>query len=78
MIELAEHNATLSPFDSDALQYFAAHVYALEVAGGGDRCIGAVGDHSHAAADASATTSAALACHTHSDGSKSIYPLGLS
>ncbi|WVR07337.1 hypothetical protein IAU60_004378 [Kwoniella sp. DSM 27419] len=80
-LELAEHNATYSPMDSDALQAFAAHVYAVEVVGAGDSCIGTSSEsdnHSHGSATASAasatssaasaTSAAAEACHTHSDG----------
>ncbi|WVF72582.1 hypothetical protein IAT40_007399 [Kwoniella sp. CBS 6097] len=82
-LELAEHNATYSSVDSDALQAFAAHVYAVEVAKGGDACIGQAAeahDDSHGAAAsssaapaatsaaASATSSAAESCHTHADG----------
>lgn len=39
-VQLAKTNATYSPFDSDTLQYFAAHVYINEVVKGGDSCIG--------------------------------------
>ncbi|KAK6910705.1 hypothetical protein I203_104737 [Kwoniella mangroviensis CBS 8507] len=77
-LELAEHNATYSPMDSDALQAFAAHVYAVEVAQGGDACIGQPAEsHDHASSAspsstssqaASATSAAAEACHTHADG----------
>ncbi|WWC63098.1 uncharacterized protein I303_105697 [Kwoniella dejecticola CBS 10117] len=75
-LELAEHNSTYSPMDSDALQAFAAHVYAVEVAKGGDACIGQPAeahDDSHAASSSasaapSATSSAAQSCHTHADG----------
>ena len=62
--ELAEHNATYSPFDSDALQYYAAHVYINEVVGGGESCIGDVEAAAHSHGDAghgAATTSAAAA-----------------
>ncbi|BEI80817.1 hypothetical protein CcaverHIS002_0113460 [Cutaneotrichosporon cavernicola] len=40
VVQLARDNSTYSPVDTDAVQYFAAHVYALEVAQGGDACIG--------------------------------------
>ncbi|OCF30862.1 hypothetical protein I316_07495 [Kwoniella heveanensis BCC8398] len=84
-LELAEHNATYSSIDSDALQAFAAHVYAVEVAKGGDACIGEAAEahsDSHGAATssaaasasatpaASATSSAAESCHTHADGTE--------
>ncbi|WWC90932.1 uncharacterized protein L201_005870 [Kwoniella dendrophila CBS 6074] len=75
-LELAEHNSTYSPIDSDALQAFAAHVYAVEVAKGGDACVGQPSekhdDHAAASSSASAapsaTSSAAESCHTHADG----------
>ncbi|WWC71772.1 uncharacterized protein I206_105731 [Kwoniella pini CBS 10737] len=76
-LELAEHNSTYSPMDSDALQAFAAHVYAVEIAQGGETCIGQVAqdshDHDHASASTASTTpsaaaSAAQSCHTHVDG----------
>ncbi|WVQ99805.1 hypothetical protein IAU59_006947 [Kwoniella sp. CBS 9459] len=77
-LELAEHNATYSAIDSDALQAFAAHVYAVEVAKGGDACVGQAAEShsdshgaaasSSSAAAPSATSSAAESCHTHSDG----------
>ncbi|WRT68180.1 uncharacterized protein IL334_005155 [Kwoniella shivajii] len=53
-LELAEHNSTYSPMDSDALQAFAA------LAKGGDSCIGTApeADHSH---DTATSTSAAAA-----------------
>ncbi|WVQ83153.1 hypothetical protein IAT38_005291 [Cryptococcus sp. DSM 104549] len=71
VLELAEHNATFAAIDSDALQYFAAHVYALEVAKGGDECIGTI-EHTHehtessssAAAPASTSSSAAAPAST--------------
>ena len=63
--ELAEHNATYSPFDSDALQYYAAHVYINEVVRGGESCIGnveaAAHSHSHGAASSSAAATKAAA-----------------
>lgn len=71
VMQLAKTNSTYSPFDSDAQQYFVAHVYALEVAKGGDACIGDIGG-----APATPATSAAPAattaadCHTHADGSE--------
>jgi len=83
VIELAEHNSTYSPVDSDALQWFAAHVYAIEVAQGGQQCIGTFTDpHDHTSSSPTATastsvssgmsttstSSAAAECHTHSDG----------
>lgn len=40
VVRLARENSTYSPLDSDAVQYFAAHVYALEVAQGGEACVG--------------------------------------
>jgi hypothetical protein len=84
-LELAETNSSYAIYDQDALQYFAARkfwslhgispdsldVYALEVAGGGDACIGHIGHshsddaHSHAASStavapaASATSASA-------------------
>lgn len=81
--ELAAHNSTYSPFDSDALQYYAAHVYINEVVKGGNGCLGDLQalQHGQSAATSSAssgpvsTTSAASAsqtsgkdCHTHADG----------
>ncbi|WWD20704.1 hypothetical protein CI109_105180 [Kwoniella shandongensis] len=62
VLELAEHNSTYSPFDSDAHQAFAAHVYAVEVAKGGDACVGQAAeahDHDHTAATSSAAPAAA-------------------
>lgn len=78
LTDKAAHNSTDLPLDSDALQYFAAHVYAIEVAGGGDECIGEIGHH-HAdeaqSADQSQTQddnkdsqSGGKDCHTHADG----------
>jgi hypothetical protein len=40
MLEIAEHNATLSTRDSDALQYFALEVYAYDIAVPGVGCPG--------------------------------------
>lgn len=79
VLELAEHNSSYAIYDQDALQYFAARkccsvstyisanstdVYALEVAGGGDACIGQIehshadDSHSHAASSTSAASAA--------------------
>lgn len=85
VIELSKHNSSFSPFDSDAQQFFAAHVYALEVAKGGDACIGDVANAvpppatPDAAPAASSSPSAAAPpaaatsgkdCHSHADGSE--------
>ena len=80
VIELAAHNGSFAARDSNALQYFAAHVYANEIAQGGESCTGEIGhDHDHAdddhastttAAGATATTTAASECHTHADGTE--------
>ncbi|KLT40890.1 zincin [Cutaneotrichosporon oleaginosum] len=79
VIRLARDNSTYSPIDSDAVQYFAAHVYALEVAQGGDACVGDIAgkanekpaDKPAPAPASSASTPAASGtdCHTHADGS---------
>lgn len=53
-MRLARDNSTYSPFDSDAVQYFAAHVYALEVAKGGDECIGDIAGKANEAHEAPA------------------------
>lgn len=60
VLELAETNSSYAIYDQDALQYFAAHVYALEVAGGGDACIGEAHEHDHSDDG-----------HAHSDASSS-------
>ncbi|WVN89160.1 uncharacterized protein L203_104376 [Cryptococcus depauperatus CBS 7841] len=64
ILELAEHNSTFAAIDSNALQYFAAHVYAIEVAKGGDACIGTPQakqtdqhDHSQTSSNPPATSS---------------------
>lgn len=87
VVKLSQNNSTFSPFDSDALQFFTAHVYALDI-GAGDVCIG---DVKNAVAPptttpapaatpkpdnkpASAPTPATTAdnsCHTHADGGES-------
>lgn len=72
----AAHNSTGLDLDSDALQYFAAHVYAVEVAGGGDQCIGEIGhDHDEAHGDDNKDSKdpqdaqgGDKDCHTHADG----------
>lgn len=47
-LELAHHNASLAPYNTHTLQYFASHVYAVEIAKGGDACIGSIPDvHGH-------------------------------
>ncbi|TYJ58346.1 hypothetical protein B9479_000892 [Cryptococcus floricola] len=66
ILELAEHNSTYATVDSNALQYFAArkslllfietHVYALEVAKGGDACIGKVAESSSSKTSSLATS----------------------
>ncbi|WOO83155.1 Major allergen Asp f 2 [Vanrija pseudolonga] len=83
VVQLSQNNSTFSPFDSDALQFFAAHVYALNI-GAGDVCIGDVKnavapttanapvatpkpDNKPAPPPTPATT-ADNSCHTHADG----------
>jgi hypothetical protein len=77
-LDLAKNNATFATLNTHSLQYFANHVYAyvlptcnplltflpcsVEVAQGGDGCIGRSGVASAPATPASATSSAALAC----------------
>jgi len=47
-LELAHHNASLAPYNTHTLQYFASHVYAVEIAKGGAACIGSTPDsHGH-------------------------------
>lgn len=68
---LAETNATWSPFDSDTLQFYAAHVYINEVVKAGDSCLGDIegvrqqahAGHSHGASS-SAVASAPAASST--------------
>ncbi|KAJ9091600.1 hypothetical protein QFC20_007601 [Naganishia adeliensis] len=67
-LELAKNNATFATLNTHSLQYFANHVYAVEVAQGGDACVGRSDVPSAPAAAASGTTTAAKACHTHADG----------
>jgi hypothetical protein len=69
--ELAEHNATYSPFDSDALQYYAAHVYINEVVQGGESCIGNVEEaaHDHSHGDAGHASASSTAAATSASGS---------
>lgn len=65
----AAHNSTGLDLDSDALQYFAAHVYAVEVAGGSEQCIGDIGhDHDEAHGDDHKDAQGDKDCHTHADG----------
>ncbi|EXJ55326.1 hypothetical protein A1O7_08253 [Cladophialophora yegresii CBS 114405] len=74
LLENAEHNATLSTRDSDALQYFALEVYAYDIAVPGVGCPGpddtAEGGATptQGSGSASTTTSAAAECHTHDNG----------
>lgn len=67
LTDKAAHNSTGLDLDSDALQYFAAHVYAVEVAGGGDECIGEIG-HDHDDAHGDDSQGGDKDCHTHADG----------
>ncbi|KAK1922879.1 putative peptidase family-domain-containing protein [Papiliotrema laurentii] len=59
VVELAAHNGTFAAVDSNALQYFAAHVYAIEVAKGGDACIGDIRNAPSSSGDAHAAASSA-------------------
>lgn len=55
-LNLAKNNATFAPYNTHSLQYFANHVYAVEVAQGGEAC---VGEYEGAAAIAPASSSSA-------------------
>ncbi|ORX36143.1 putative peptidase family-domain-containing protein [Kockovaella imperatae] len=55
--ELAQHNSSFAAVDSDALQYFAAHVWAIEVAGGGSACVSDQSTHDDNSDHNDATTS---------------------
>lgn len=74
----AKTNATFSPFDSDTLQYFAAHVYINEVVKGGDSCIGDIAAlpaptaDAHGAPIAAATSSAAAAASPSATSSRAV------
>lgn len=73
-VNLAKTNGTAAVYNTHSLQYFANHVYAVEVAEGGEGCIGEydssgiVAPTTTSAAAASGTSSASSSCHTHSDG----------
>ncbi|KAJ9115942.1 hypothetical protein QFC22_005085 [Naganishia vaughanmartiniae] len=67
-LDLAKNNATFATLNTHSLQYYANHVFAIEVAQGGESCIGRADVAGAASAPATATSSAALACHTHADG----------
>lgn len=59
-LKLARDNATYAPYNTHSLQYFANHVYAVEIAKGGEGCIGEY-DNSGVNATAAATSTAAPA-----------------
>lgn len=67
-VNLAKTNGTAAVYNTHSLQYFANHVYAVEVAEGGEGCIGEydssgiVAPTTTSAAAASGTSSAAASC----------------
>lgn len=67
-LELAQHNASWTPFNSHTVQYFALEAYANEVAMPGQGCTGEPVEEDHDHDHGTATSSAPTACHTHADG----------
>jgi len=80
-VNLAKSDPSKAVYNTHSLQYFANHVYAVEVAQGGDACIGEYDSSgivaptttsATAAAAASGTSSAAASCR------ESIAQIGIS